>query len=104
MQVHSSHFSDSEGNPSGGTTHGIGFAIGWQCGPLGRDSTREEPNGAFVEDIITAAIDRLEYYQGSKFANGYNENAIKYLNAALHVLNERTADREHRAVEGTHAV
>ena len=100
----SNHFADSEGNPSGGTTFGQGFAIGWQNGPLGRGADRKEPNGAFVEDIIAAARDRLEFYQSSKFACEANETAIEHLAAALGVLNARTAERERRAVEGTHAV
>lgn len=100
----SQHFNDSNGNPAGGTTHGTGFTIGWQNGPLKDINTpgREEPNGAFVEDIIGAAIDRLEYYQGSKFACDYNANAIKCLKDALGHCEARTADRENRDVEGTH--
>lgn len=101
MKVHSSHFSDKDGNPSGGTTHGTGFAIGWQNGPLGRGADRKEPNGAFVEDVINAAIDRLEYYQASKFASSYNAAALEHLLNAVDSLNRRTADRENRDVEGT---
>jgi hypothetical protein len=99
----SNHFTDANGNPSGGTTFGQGFAIGWQNGPLGRGEERKQPNGAFIEDIIAAAKDRLEFYQASKFACEANETAIDLLAAALGVLNARTADREKRAVEGTHA-
>ena len=102
--ITSSHFDDANGNPAGGTTYGRGFAIGWQNGPLGRDENREEPNGAFVEDVIKAALDRLEYYQRSKFACDHNARAVDGLTAALTALNERTANRESRAVEGTHAV
>jgi len=101
--VTGNHFSDENGNPSGGTTYGRGFAIGWQCGPLGRGEDRIEPNGAFVEDIIKAALDRLEYYQQRKFNSSYNANAIDALHVALDSLNQRTIDREKRAVEGTHA-
>ena len=102
--ITSNHFDDANGNPAGGTTYGRGFAIGWQNGPLGRDEGREEPNGAFVEDVIKAALDRLEYYQRSKFACDYNARAVAGLTAALDALNERTANRESRAVEGTHSV
>lgn len=102
-QVVSNNFSDSNGNPSGGTTYGRGFAIGWQNGPLGRDEDRSEPNGAFVEDVIVAAIDRIEFYQASRFNSGYNSRALEHLQSALVSLNARTADREGRAVEGTHA-
>lgn len=101
--IYSDHFNDPNGNPGGGTTFGNGFAIGWQNGPLGRGENRKQPNGAFVEDIIQAAIDRLTYYQQSKFPCDENAQAIESLETALKVLNERTANREKRAVEGTHA-
>jgi hypothetical protein len=96
------HFNDLDGNPAGGTTFGNGFAIGWQNGPLGRGDARKEPNGAFVEDVIEAAADRIRYYQGSKFACERNANALKHLEQALEELKARTADRETREVEGTH--
>lgn len=101
--IHSEHWNDTSGNPAGGTTFGRGFAIGWQNGPLGRGDDRKEPNGAFVEDIIAAAADRLQYYQDSRFASKYNAMALLHLDEALRALNARTADREDRDVEGTHA-
>lgn len=102
--MHSEHFNDTNGAPAGGTTYGRGFAIGWQNGPLGRGDDRKEPNGAFVEDIIGAAIDRLNYYQQSRFASDYNAAALEHLHKALASLNARTADREKRDVEGTHSL
>jgi hypothetical protein len=96
------HYTDSSGNPAGGTTYGRGFAIGWQCGPLGRGDDRKEPNGAFVEDIIKAAVDRLEFYQASPFACQENRDAIYYLEKALDRLVTRTQKREAAGVEGTH--
>lgn len=95
------HWNDENGNPGGGCTYGIGVSIIWQKGPLGRGAERKEPTGAFVEDVIWAAIDRLEYYQDSPFACDENEKAINHLNAARNRLTERTADREARGVEGT---
>lgn len=100
--MNSQHWNDSNGMPAGGTTYGRGFAIGWQNGPLGRGDDRKEPNGAFVEDIIAAAIDRLTYYQRSQFASDYNARALRGLEEALFALNERTVDRDSRGVEGTH--
>lgn len=96
------HFNDASGNPAGGTSFGNGFAIGWQNGPLGRGDGRSAPNGAFVEDVIEAAADRIRYYQDSKFACEHNANALKHLESALNELHLRTADREAREVEGTH--
>lgn len=99
----SEHWNDANGNPAGGTTFGRGFTIGWQNGPLGRGKDRKEPNGAFVEDVIAAAADRIRYYQNTRFACSSNANALQHLEAALAALNARTKDREARAVEGTHA-
>lgn len=101
--MNSEHWNDANGAPAGGTTYGRGFTIGWQNGPLGRGDDRREPNGAFVEDIIAAAADRLEYYQQSSFASDYNAQALDHLYKAIGFLNARTADREARDVEGTHA-
>lgn len=98
----SEHWSDADGNPAGGATFGTGFAISWQNGPLGRGEERREPNGAFVEDIIAAAADRIRFYQASKFASDLNEQALFHLEDALAALQARTADREARDVEGTH--
>lgn len=100
--IHAQHWNDINGNPAGGNTFGNGFAIGWQNGPLGQGESRKEPNGAFVEDIIQAAIDRLQYYQNSRFACISNQNALEHLHEALEYLRVRTQDREDRRVEGTH--
>lgn len=88
--------------PSGGSTRGLGLLIDWQDGPLGRGAGRQEPNGAFVEGVIAAAIGRLEWYQTSKFHCSYNAEAITHLRAALDALDRRTKDREARDVEGLH--
>lgn len=90
------------GNPAGGVTSGRGFTISWQNGPLGRGNARREPNGAFVEDIIDAAADRIRFYQNGKFACSDNAEALQHLEAAIEALQRRTRDREARNVEGTH--
>lgn len=100
----SHHWIDKDGNPAGGCSSGTGFTISWQHGPLGRGSDRAEPNGAFVESIIAAAIDRLSFYQSSKFNCAENVTTIDFLGAALDALNRRTKDREKRSVEGTHTI
>ena len=94
------NYIDSRGNPEGGEVIGTGITIVWQKGPLGRGTDRKEPNGAFVEDVIKAAISRLEFYQESKFACQHNEAALEHLKLALAVLNTRTQEREARGVEG----
>jgi len=93
---------DVNENPTGGYVNGIGMSINWQDGPLGRGAERKEPNGAFVETVIAAAKQRLEFYQKSKFKCEANEKAIFYLETALMILDSRTKDREKREVEGTH--
>ena len=97
------NFLDDNGNPAGGSVQGVGLRISWQNGPLGRDEDRIAPNGAFVETVLAVAKERLEYYQGSKFASTYNANAIRAIDEALAHLHQRTADREARGVEGTHS-
>src|SRR3990172_3652540 len=93
---------DENGNPTGGSVRGTGMSIDWQDGPLGRGEERKEPNGAFVETVIDAARQRIQFYQDSKFNCRENAIAITKLEEALLWLNKRTADREKRQVEGTH--
>ena len=96
------NFSDTEGNPAGGFVKGVGLDIVWQNGPLGRGAERIEPNGAFVETVINAAVKRIEFYQESKFKCRENAIALTHLETALLWLNKRTQEREARQVEGTH--
>ena len=89
----SEQWSDEKDNPAGGVTSGRGFTISWQNGPLGKEDTpeRREPNGAFVEDIIAAAINRIQFYQFSKFHCEENAEALEHLAKAAEVLDSRTA-------------
>jgi len=92
---------DADGNPAGGWVFGTGLNIKWQAGPLGRPAG--EPNGAFVEDLLEAARQRLEFYQkaaGGKFACRENAIAITKTEEALHWLYSRRMDRENRGVQG----
>lgn len=95
---------DEKGNPAGGHVEGKGLAVIWQNGPLGRDGERIEPNGAFVETVLSAALQRIIYYQESKFKCRENAIAITKIEEALLWLDKRTRDREARQVEGTHKV
>jgi hypothetical protein len=103
------HKTDAYGNPAGGETLGRGIKITWQDGPLGvgdpempGGATIRTPNGAFVEEVIAAAIGRLEHYNSTRFRCRENSLAITKLEEAVHWLQHRTADREARDVEGTH--
>ena len=97
------HVTDEFGNPTGGSTEGVGMVIRWQDGPLGRGDDRKEPNGAFVEGVLKAAIGRLAFFQASKFSCRENAIALTHLETALLWLGKRTAEREARGVEGQHA-
>ena len=101
MSMHSEHWLDTDGHPAGGCTYGSGFAISWQNGPLGSGDSKVSPNGAFIEDIIESVIDRIKFYQGSKFACEENTQAIATLKAAVLFLEQREKDRALRGVQGT---
>lgn len=124
------HAIDSDGNPAGGITQcqsmvdktaTVFFYIGWQDGPMQyknrwlrkpssiSDSGEREdvpvPNGAFVEDVIGACVDRINFYQhvsGGKFSCVENDAAIGYLQEALLILDARTKRRQEASIKGTH--
>lgn len=98
------NWTDDEGRPDGGLVTGAGIEIKWQKGPLGRVGTKERvaPNGAFVEDVIAAALERVRHYQESPFKCRENAIAITKLEEALHWLGSRTQRRIDDKTEGTH--
>ena len=105
QKINSEHWTDSCGKPAGGCTYGVGFTISWQNGPLGPEDVhghQREPNGAFVEAIIAAARDRIEWYQDSDFECEENADALNSLDQALKFLQRRTVRRRKEGVEGTH--
>jgi hypothetical protein len=94
-----------DGKPAGGHVRGTGLTIDWQNGPLGRVGSAERvaPNGAFVEDVIAAALQRIQHYQTeTPFSCRENAIAITKLEEALVWLDARTARRVEQNVEGTH--
>ena len=91
---------DENENPSGGYVEGQGISIRWQDGPLGEMVF----DGAFVEDVIFAACQRLSFYQTSKFKCDENQQAIDGLVSAMAALSKRTQNRKDRGVEGTHQI
>lgn len=93
-----SKFNDGE-NPTGGQTKLAGDSvINWQNGVV----EGGQQNGAFVEDVITAAIERIEYFNDSKFRCRENSLAITKLEEALMWLRYRTSNRENQGVENTY--
>lgn len=97
------HLWDGE-NPTGGSSHGIGFAISWQDGPRGKtvDGQIGPQRGAFVEDVMEAVIGRLKHFEASKFKHEANAAAIFFLQLALASLDRRMEERLERGVLGTH--
>jgi hypothetical protein len=104
QEYNAENYLDKDGNPAGGEARATGIVIGWQNGPLGRGDGRLEPNGAFVETVLKICVERLAFYQSTKFSCRENALAITKIEEAIHWLNHRTAERETRQVEGTHEV
>ena len=101
------NWTDEKGNPAGGVATDRGFTISWQNGPLGKLETaqRREPNGAFVEDILGAALGRIEFYQNNadgRHACEENAEAIEHIVKAMEALDRRTHRRTADKTEGTH--
>lgn len=105
------HNETKDGSPAGGwamdgyydhsqdsTPH---FCIRWQDGPVDR-AAHERRNGAFVEDVLAVLIERVEFYQRSRFACPENAAALGHLKAGLEQLESRRNDREERGVQGKH--
>lgn len=102
---------DGENPTGGGVYDGVRdenpkITIVWQNGPRGinPDGSLDESNGAFVEDVIYAALQRLQFFQNSKYSTRENAIAITKLEEALMILNHRRLDRAMRSVEGKHEV
>lgn len=96
---------DQDGNPTGGFYKSCGVYIQWQDGPRKLPSGKlADPNGAFVEDAINAALTRLQFFNEGKFRCRENSLAITHLEEALHWLKHRQVDRSNRGVEGAHEV
>lgn len=80
--------------------------VKWQDGPRGQGEGQPlaDPNGAFVEDVLWAALQRLEFFQDSKYRDRGNALAITHIEGALQALKDRQLERSFRNVEGKHEV
>ena len=98
--VRSEFRTDKNGNPTGGDTWlTVGkMEINWQDGIVGDDGQ----NGAFVEDVLEAARQRLRFFQGSKLRCRENAIALTHIETALAWLDFRTRNREVEGVENTY--
>lgn len=96
---------DEDGNPTGGWVEAVGIRIDWQDGPRRlEDGSMAEATGAFIEDLLTIAVERMEFYQASKFACRENAIIITKLQEAQHWARHRREDRARRGVLGAHEV
>lgn len=96
---------DELGQPTGGTVNSVGINIAWQDGPRGTvNGELAAPNGAFIEDVIYAAMQRLAFFQQSAYAHQSNVEAVTHLREALDSLASRTAERKESGKLGKHEV
>ena len=96
-------FTDHEGRPDGGHSFGPGYTIAWQRGPLVNEKGEHiERNGAFIEEIIQAAADRLAVMQQTQFACCENETALLCLRGARRALQCRQLRRAAEGTAGSH--
>jgi hypothetical protein len=104
--VRSRNYTDADGNPAGGYAHGPGMCIAWQDGPRGThpDGAMKPANGAFVEDALVAAYQRLESFQQSKYVHLANTQAMSLIAEAIAILHARAQERQARGVLGQNAV
>ncbi len=106
--VKSEFTTDENGNPTGGRTammmeypDGTGrnvLEIHYQDGIVGDDGQ----SGAFVEDVLEAARQRLMFFQQSKFRCRENAIALTKIEEALQWLDWRTRNRLAEGVENSY--
>ena len=111
---------DAEGMPAGGEVKGVGLEVSWQDGPTKRSGYSADmidpsegaqhssgyyhKSGAFVEDVLHAALQRLQHFQevkGGRFACAENAEAITKITEALAALRARFERRVKAEVVGT---
>lgn len=102
---------DAAGNPTGGEVRleisgHPELLVKWQDGARGEQGKPglAEPNGAFVEDVLWAALQRLEFFQESQYRCRENAIAITKIEEALFIMKDRQLSRSYRGVEGKHEV
>ena len=98
------HIENKDGMITGGDCRGKGLSISWQNGARRRlpSGELEEANGAFVEDVLLAARERLKVFQKSPLQCRENKKALKHIKKSLKSLEKRREKRRGRGVEGTY--
>ncbi len=98
---------DENGNPTGGFTEmlhpdendsRVFLQVNYQDGIVGGGGQ----NGAFVEDVLEAARQRLQFFQASKFRCRENAVALTKIEEALQWLDWRTRRRLIQGVENSY--
>ena len=95
---------NENGRPAGGFVKGVGIEITFQDGPLGDE---DYPSGAFVEHVLEAALQRVQFYQdveGGRYKCLENEEIITHLELAIAECVKRQNRRGVEGTLGTHAV
>jgi hypothetical protein len=90
---------NEDGWVTGGTSELTNTTINWQSGPV----VDGQYNGATIEEVLQAALDRLEAFQDSPAKCEENQAAIDFLDDALIALRDRTARRIRQVLEGSYA-
>lgn len=109
--VQSDFITDKDGNPTGGETEMVVASpqhegeecvlhVVWQNGMVGPKGQ----NGAFVEDVLEAARQRLLFFNSTKFRCRENSVAITKIEEALQWLDWRTRQRLLQDMENTYEV
>ena len=100
------HIKNKDGMVTGGECRGTGISILWQFGTRDRlpSGELEKANGAFVEDVLIAAKERLKVFQKSPLKCKENKKALKHIEKSLKSLEKRRERRKERGVEGTYRV
>ena len=113
INVVSEFTTDQDGNPTGGRTHMFtkdpmtgdvdeeiapALIVNWQDGIVGDDGQ----NGAFVEDVLEAARQRIQFFNSGRFRCRENSIAITKIEEALQWLDWRTRQRLQQDVENSY--
>ncbi len=106
--VKSEFTTDENGNPTGGYTEmlhpdendsRVFLQVNYQDGIVGDGGQ----SGAFVEDVLEAARQRLMFFQQSKFRCRENAIALTKIEEALQWLDWRTRNRLAEGVENSYS-
>ena len=100
------NYTDKEGGPEGGFVSldipsGRILSIVWQNGPLMRGADRREPNGTFVETVIAAAVQRIQYYSASNTTTRPSSGAVRSLSLSHTSKRRSTGSKLARQTESS---